>query len=114
MGRDFDWYSDAEWDAIRSWPRDVQTDLGNQIRSIQDGEFPRTAKWWKDVGEGVIQLKAKGYRVIVTIALAGVVICIYAFEKDSRDGSRTREQHKRAVRTRMSRLVAITPSRRKH
>jgi hypothetical protein len=29
------------------------------MRDVQNGEFPVRAKWWKDVGEGVLQLKEK-------------------------------------------------------
>ena len=113
--REFDWYSNESRDTMRNWGEDVRIDLGRQIRDVQSGGFPAGAKWWKDVAPGVIQLKSKGFRTIITIAVEDVVVVVHAFEKDSAKGSGTRKQHKEIVRRRVSDLLErMGKQKRKH
>lgn len=99
------WYTDALRDTLRSWPEAVRKAFGRQLLDVQYGECPVGAKWWKDVGDGVLQLKEKGYRTIVTIAFGEVVWVVHVFEKDSASGwSKTRTRHKDTVRQRVADL----------
>jgi phage-related protein len=69
--------------------------LGRQIRGVQNGEFPKGAKWWSP---GVMQLKEKSARTILTVEFAGEVWVVHAFDKDSQA---TRKQHKDLVKSRL-------------
>jgi phage-related protein len=103
--REFEWYNDDVRDTLRGWPTEVRADLGHQIRDIQNGGFPGAAKWWKGAGTGVIQLKSKGYRSVVTIAIQDVVYVVHVFEKDAAKGSATRKIHKEIVKKRVAELT---------
>lgn len=98
------WYNDGLRETLRAWPEQVKKGLGHQMRDVQHGDFPQSAKWWNDVGPGVIQLKEKGYRTIVTVAFDDAVWVVHAFEKDSARGKATRKRHKDIVRERVADL----------
>lgn len=104
--RAFEWYSDELKDVMRAWPTNVRLDLGRQIREVQVGGFPARAKWWQGAGPGVIQLKFKGFRTIVSIVIDDVLVVVHAFEKDSAKGSATRKQHVAIVKKRIAELVS--------
>jgi phage-related protein len=99
------WYTDDLLSTLRSWPEDVRKGIGHQLRDVQCGACPAGAKWWKGAGDGVLQLKEKGYRTIVAVAIGELVWVVHVFEKDSASGRRkTRKQHKELVRQRVAEL----------
>lgn len=68
------------------------------MRDVQNGEFPKGAKW---LSHKVMQLKEKGARVILTVEFKDQIWVVHVFDKDSQA---TRKQHKDLVKTRLKTL----------
>ena len=98
-------FRDSIQEEIQSWPEAAQKDLGHQMRDIQHGEMPASAKWLPDIGEGVIQCKTDGYRTIVTVAIDDEVWCVHAFKKDSGRGKKTRHHEMDLAKQRVDELL---------
>lgn len=78
---------------LREFPDDVQDQFGHELFLAQIGEHPPSAKPFKGVGGGVVELienhDGDTYRAVYTVRLATAVYVLHAFKKKSKQGIKT-------------------------
>src|SRR5208282_4859425 len=72
-------------DTLSSWPDEIKTTIGFELRKVQKGEKPRDSKHLPGIGEGVRELREADahvwYRVAYLPRKGNVVYVLHAFEK---------------------------------
>ncbi len=80
-------------DDLRNFPADVQDQFGHELFLAQIGEHPPSAKPFKGVGSGVVELiedhDGDTYRAVYTVRLATAVYVLHSFKKKSKQGIKT-------------------------
>lgn len=78
---------------LRAFPDDVKDQFGHELFLAQIGEHPLSAKPFRGVGGGVIELienhDGDTYRAVYTVRLATGVYVLHAFKKKSKQGIKT-------------------------
>ena len=78
---------------IQSFPLGAQKLIGDELQLLQFGGMPKTAKPFKGVGSGVIELAVRfekdAYRTVVAVQLGRKIYVLHAFQKKSRHGIAT-------------------------
>ena len=86
------WVGSAKRDFLE-FPRQVQEDMGNALGIAQFGGTAPTAKPWKGLGSGVLEVVeshvGNAYRAVYTVRFEQVVYVLHAFQKKSPSGIRT-------------------------
>ena len=86
------WVGSAKRDFL-GFPGAVRDDMGNALGIAQFGGTPPTAKPWKGLGPGVLELAeshdGNAYRAVYTVRFAEAVYVLHAFQKKSPSGIRT-------------------------
>jgi phage-related protein len=82
------WEGDS-LDVLKTWPRDVQRDIGLSLRNLQEGERPTLpARPMQSIGQGVFELKAEDeatwYRVIYLSRIEDTIYVLDSFTKKTR------------------------------
>jgi phage-related protein len=82
------WEGDS-LDVLKTWPRDVQHDIGLSFRNLQEGERPTlAARPMQSIGQGVFELKTEdettSYRVIYLARIENTIYVLDSFTKKSR------------------------------
>ncbi len=99
--RTVDWFDDVR-DFVRGLPKSHQKKIGDALREFQDGGVPRTnAKVLHGHGAGVFEVKYQASRVVLTLRVTDKVWAVYAYLKDSKEDSKTRQRHERTIRQRL-------------
>ena len=98
---EIEWMGNSK-DILSSWPDEIKTSLGFELRKVQRGEKPRDSKHLPGIGEGVRELREADARVWYRVAYlprkGSVVYVPHAFKKQ---GAKT---PKDAVTTILQRL----------
>lgn len=98
------WIGDSR-EALRSFPSDVQKDLGYALYRVQLGQKPPDSKPMKTVGPGVYELRDQDkrgwYRVFYLKRIAEVVYVLHCFEKKT---AKTEQKDIEVARERLKRL----------
>jgi phage-related protein len=78
---------------IQSFPEGTQKMMGDELRLIQHGGMPTHAKPFMGVGSGVFELAlpyaTNAYRMVVAVQLGEKIYVLHAFQKKSKQGSKT-------------------------
>jgi phage-related protein len=86
------WVGSSKRDFL-GFPEPVRDDMGNALGIAQFGGVPPTAKPWKGLGPGVLELvesnDGNAYRAVYTVRFAEAVYVLHAFQKKSPSGIRT-------------------------
>lgn len=86
------WVGSSKRDFL-GFPKSVQEDMGNALGIAQFGGTAPSAKPWKGLGSGVLELveshDGNAYRAVYTVRFAEVVYVLHAFQKKSPSGIRT-------------------------
>jgi len=86
------WVGSSKRDFL-AFPDQVKDDLGNALGIAQLGGTEPSAKPWKGLGAGVLELvesrEGQAYRAVYTVRFAGAVYVLHAFQKKSPSGVRT-------------------------
>jgi phage-related protein len=86
------WVGSSKRDFL-TFPDGVKDDLGNALGIAQFGGTAPTAKPWKGLGGGVLELvesyEGRAYRAVYTVRFPEAVYVLHAFEKKSPSGIRT-------------------------
>src|SRR5262249_51087267 len=86
------WVGSSKRDFL-SFPRAVKEDVGNALGIAQFGGTAPTAKPWKGVGPGVLEVveshDGNAYRAVYTVRFEKAVYVLHAFQKKSPSGIRT-------------------------
>lgn len=75
------------------FPSAVKDDMGNALGIAQFGGTAPTAKAWKGLGPGVLEVveshEGNAYRAVYTVRFPELVYVLHAFQKKSPSGVRT-------------------------
>ncbi len=86
------WVGSAKRDFL-SFPATVKDDMGNALGIAQFGGTAPTAKPWKGLGSGVLEVveshDGNAYRAVYTVRFEQAVYVLHAFQKKSPSGIRT-------------------------
>lgn len=86
------WVGSAKRDFLE-FPEPVRGDMGNALGVAQFGGIAPTAKPWKGLGPGVLELveshEGNAYRAVYAVRFEEAVYVLHAFQKKSPSGSRT-------------------------
>ena len=86
------WVGSAKRDLL-SFPAAVKDDMGNALGIAQFGGTAPTAKPWKGLGPGVLEVvelhDGNAYRAVYTVRFEKAMYVLHAFQKKSPSGVRT-------------------------
>jgi phage-related protein len=86
------WVGSSKRDFV-SFPDAVKDDMGNALGIAQFGGTAPTAKPWKGLGPGVLEIveshDGNAYRAVYTVRFEKAVYVLHAFQKKSPSGIRT-------------------------
>ena len=86
------WVGSSKRDLL-DFPKAVQEDVGNALSIAQFGGTAPTAKPWKGLGPGVLEIveshAGNAYRAVYAVRFEKAVYVLHAFQKKSPSGIRT-------------------------
>ncbi len=86
------WVGSSKRDFL-GFPEAVKDDMGNALGIAQFGGAAPTAKPWKGLGPGVLEIveshEGNAFRAVYTVRFAEAVYVLHAFQKKSPSGVRT-------------------------
>jgi len=86
------WVGSAKKDLL-GFPADVVDNIGYALGAVQFGASPPSAKRWKGLGPGVLEIveddRSGTYRAVYTVRFEKAVYVLHAFQKKSPSGIRT-------------------------
>jgi len=86
------WVGSSKRDFLE-FPHGVKDDMGNALGIAQFGGTAPTAKPWKGLGSGVLEVveshDGNAYRAVYTVRFDKAVYVLHAFQKKSPSGIRT-------------------------
>lgn len=98
------WVGSSKRDFLE-FPLAVKDDMGNALGIAQFGGTAPTAKPWKGLGPGVLEIveshEGNAYRAVYTVRFPEVVYVLHAFQKKSPSGIRTAKRHVELVAQRL-------------
>ena len=101
------WVGSSKRDFLE-FPESAKDDMGNALGIAQFGGMAPTAKPWKGLGPGVLEIveshDGNAYRAVYTVRFPEVVYVLHAFQKKSPSGIRTAQKDIELVARRL--LVA--------
>ena len=87
------------------FPDAIKGDMGNALGIAQFGDTPPTAKPWKGLGPGVLEIvesyAGNAYRAIYAVRFPDAVYVLHAFQKKSPSGIRTAKRDVELVARRL-------------
>ena len=90
--RPLHWVGSSKRDFL-SFPATVKDDMGNALGIAQFGGTAPTAKPWKGLGSGVLEIveshDGDAYRAVYTVRFEKAIYVLHAFQKKSPSGIRT-------------------------
>jgi phage-related protein len=90
-----------------TFPGSVKDDIGNALGIAQLGGIAPTAKSWKGLGPGVLEIveshDGNAYRAVYTVRFAKAVYVLHAFQKKSPSGIRTAKRDVDLIEERLKR-----------
>jgi phage-related protein len=90
---------------VRKFPKSVKRTVGRALALAQMGAKHPQSKAWKGEGPGMFEIveddQGSTYRALYTVRFADVVYGLYAFQKKSKKGIKTPQQHVENVRKRL-------------
>ena len=99
------WGGSAKTDLL-GFPEQVMDDVGFALGVVQYGGLPPSAKSWKGLGPGVLEIVENDgsgtYRAVYTVRFRKAVYVLHAFQKKSPSGIRTARTDVKLVATRLS------------
>lgn len=102
--RQLRWISSSR-DDLSEFPDKVRYQFGHELFLAQIGEHPPSAKPFKGVGGGVIELiedhDGDTYRAIYTVRLTTAVYVLHAFKKKSKHGIKTPPRDVELIKNRL-------------
>jgi len=98
------WVGSAKKDLL-GFPGQVKDDVGFALGVVQYGGHPPSAKPWKGLGPGVLEIVENDgsgtYRTVYTVRFRKAVYVLHAFQKKSPSGIRTARTDVKLVATRL-------------
>ena len=98
------WVGSSKRDFLE-FPHAVKDDMGNALGVAQFGGTAPSAKPWKGLGPGVLEIveahDGNAYRAVYTVRFPEVVYVLHAFQKKSPSGNRTAKRDVELVAQRL-------------
>lgn len=97
------WVGSAKAD-LKSFPEEVQDEIGYSLYEIQMGEFPSNGKilhGFKGVLEIISNFDKNTYRVIYATKLGKTIYVLHSFQKKSKQGSKTPREELALIKHRL-------------
>lgn len=86
------WVGSSKRDFL-GFPEEVVNSIGYALGAVQLGGHPASAKPWKGLGPGVLEIfesdRSGTYRAVYTVRFRKAVYVLHAFQKKSPSGIRT-------------------------
>ena len=103
--RDVDWIGSSLKD-LRTFPKDVKSEVGAAISAAQWGRSHRSVKILKGFGGGsvrevVVDDQSGTYRVVFTMEFPEMIYGLHSFKKKSKRGSETPKEEMERIRDRL-------------
>ncbi len=106
-----EWLGSSKKD-LMSFPDEVQHDIGFALTVAQFGGKHDSAKPWKGLGPGVMEIVSghdtDAYRAVYTVNIGEVVYVLHAFQKKSKSGIATPKEDVELIATRYKRAVELS------
>jgi phage-related protein len=103
-----EWIGSSKKD-LQSFPDAVQHDIGFALTVAQFGGKHDSAKPWKGLGSGVMEIVSdfdtNAYRAIYTVNIGDVIYVLHAFQKKSKSGIGTPKEDIELITTRYKKAV---------
>lgn len=81
---------------LRSFPKEVQKDIGGSLRLVQNGIKPYDAKPLSGTSGGILEIVTRHdgetYRTVYTAKIGDAVYVLHVFHKKSKSGIKTPKQ----------------------
>jgi phage-related protein len=90
-GKPIEWIGAAKKD-LMDFPDDARRQVGFELRSIQQGDFPSDFKPMSTVGKGVEEIRIRtddAYRIFYVARFEEAVYVLHAFQKKTQKTSRS-------------------------
>jgi phage-related protein len=98
------WVGSSKRDLL-DFPKAVQEDVGNALGIAQFGGTAPSAKPWKGLGSGVLEVveshDGNAYRAVYTVRFDEAVYVLHAFQKKARKGIATPTQEIDLIKRRL-------------
>lgn len=95
---------------FKTFPIDVQKDMGVALFIVQLGGTPDSAKPWKGLGSGIYELvedhRGDTFRAVYAVRIGDAVHVLHAFQKKSKSGSATPQPDVELVERRLKAVLA--------
>ncbi len=109
-----EWIGSAKKD-LASFPAEVQHDIGYALTYAQFGGKHHSAKPWKGLGPGVLEIVSdydtNTYRAVYTVNIGDVIYVLHAFQKKSKSGVSTPQEVVELIRQRYKKAVELSKKR---
>lgn len=95
---------------FKTFPIDVQKDMGVALFIVQLGGTPDSAKPWRELGSGVYELVedhlGDTFRSVYTVRIGNAVHVLHAFQKKSKSGVATPQPDVVLIQKRLKAVLA--------
>jgi phage-related protein len=103
--REITWVGNTK-DALKSFPKAVQREMGFTLHRIQEGKTPENVKPLKGFGSGVMEIvsnyNTNAYRAVYAVKVGDDIYVLHAFQKKSKTGIKTPKQEIELIRRRLA------------
>jgi len=80
------WEGDSR-KVLKSFPKDIRSEIGLDLRRVQDGEIPYDSRPMRSIGQGVFELRQRDengwYRLLYLAKVEGRIHVLHSFVKKS-------------------------------
>ncbi len=107
MIKKLEWMGSSKRDLL-NFPEEVRREVGYALYVAQKGETHEAAKIFKGCGSGVYEIVSdydkNTYRAVYFVNLKDAIYVIHAFQKKSKTGIKTPQEHVTLIKNRIKRL----------
>jgi phage-related protein len=99
-----DWLGDS-LRVLRSFPKEVQSEIGYGLFLVQSGLMPKDAKPLTGIASGVFEIVTRfdgdTYRTVYAVKIEDKVYVLHVFQKKSKSGIKTPQQDRDLIFSRL-------------
>lgn len=107
MKKKLQWVGSSKKD-LMGFPEEVRREIGYALYVAQKGETHDAAKIFKGCGSGVYEIVSdydkNTFRAVYIVNLKDTVFVLHAFQKKSKTGIKTPQEHVNLIKDRIKRL----------
>lgn len=111
-----EWIGSSKKD-LMTFPAEVQHDIGFALTTAQFGGKHESAKPWKGLGAGVMEIVSdydtNTYRAIYTVNIGDVIYVLHAFQKKSKSGISTPREEIELIKARYKKAVELSKNKKR-